>query len=132
MTLDGANGTLQYPFAEVVEEFQSAYLQNGVAYMIAFALLCKAKKISLYGCDFDFRTPGSMYEAGRSCVEYWLGRAHALGVATILPNKCNLLDLVKIGEMGLYGFGFEQPVFEQKNGKILLKGFNKIPKQFMK
>lgn len=133
MTLDGANGSLEYPFAEVVEEFQSAYLMNGIAYMIAFALLCKVKKISLYGCDFDFRTPGSMYEAGRCCVEYWLGRAHQLDVAVNLPDKSNLLDLMKVGQMGLYGFGYQQPMFDvaEVNGKrqVIVKGFCPLPDQ---
>lgn len=127
VTLDGEDGSYEYPFAEVVEEFQCGYLQNGVAYMIAFAMLCKVKKISLYGCDFDFRTPGSMYEAGRCCVEYWMGRAHERGIGLVLPDKSNLQDMQKIGKLGLYGFGFQQPKFEVHNERVRVAGFMPMP-----
>lgn len=129
VTLDGADDSFEYPFAEVVETFQSAYLQNGVAYMMAFALLCGVKKISLYGCDYDFRTPGSAYEAGRACVEYWIGRCHERGVGIVLPDKSNLQDMQKIGQLGMYGFGYQQPQFGVRNGKVVVEGFMPLPKK---
>lgn len=129
VTLDGADGSFEYPFAEVVEEFQVGYLQNGVAYMIAFAMLCDVKKLYLYGCDYDFRTPGSMYEAGRCCVEYWMGRAHERGIGIVLPDKSNLQDMQKISQLGLYGFGYEQPEFELVDGRVRVKRFLPIPQR---
>lgn len=134
VTLDGSDGSYEYPFAEVVQEFQTAYLQNGIAYMTAFAMLCFSlapkdvqKKISFYGCDYDFRTPGSMYEAGRCCVEYWIGRCHERQIGIVLPDKSNLMDMQKIGRAGMYGFGFEQPRFKVEDGKVTIAGFHALP-----
>lgn len=128
VTPDGVDGALQYPLVEVVEYCQSYYFTNTPAYMIALAMARKAKIISLFGVDFDYGDPRGAYEAGKPCVEYWIGRAQARNIDIRLPAMTNLMSVRTLQQKGLYGYGYEQPEFEfDSAGRIVVKGFKSNP-----
>lgn len=127
VTPDGSDNSLEYPLAEVIATFQSNYFTSTPAYMIPLALLTGAKKISLFGVDFDYADPRGAYEAGKPCVEYWIGRAQNGGVHVHLPAKTNLMSTMTMQKKGLYGYGYEQPQFRYRDGKLALAGFSKNP-----
>lgn len=114
VTLDGSYGSFEYPFYEIISKFKNSYFMNGLAYMIAYALYCKVKRIWAAGWEFEVG-PKAM-EQGRASVEYWTGFATGRGVQFIFPFNTTFLDVKKRGEMGLYGFGHEQPYMP--NGKV--------------
>lgn len=134
VTLDGHADTLQYPLGEVVWALNSNYFGVTPAYMIGFAMCClalgdpaKPKKISCFGFDFDYRHPLGAIEAGKPCVEYWLGRAAARGIIIHLPEQTTLLGVRQTIEDGLYGFGYQQPRFEIVDGHMTLTHFADMP-----
>lgn len=128
VTPDGVDGAFEYPLTEVVEYCQSYYFTNTPAYMIALAMTRKAKKISLFGVDFDYGDPRGAYEAGKPCVEYWVGRAQARGIEIDLPAMTNLMSVRTLQQKGLYGYGFEQPIFaHDASGRIVVTGFKPNP-----
>ena len=63
-----------YPIQEVCNATKCAYLNNTVAYAIAFALYNKVGAIDLYGIDFSYKENMHFAEAGRACVEFWIWR----------------------------------------------------------
>ena len=52
---DRCPGLVEYPIEQVVAENNSYYLNNTVAYAIAFAIHTKVKKINLFGIDFSYK-----------------------------------------------------------------------------
>lgn len=128
--------SMEYPLAEVIEEFQDAYLRNSVAYILAYALLCKPKYISMYGCDFTpyglkpHQAMPQQYEYGRCCVEYWMGRAKERGVEIAVTQNGTLLDAqqrLHDRETAFYGYDNCQPKLEADGKKLKLVGFNEPP-----
>lgn len=115
VTLDGSYNSFEYPLAEIVEAFNDSYFMNGFAYMIAYAMWCSVSEIDLFGCEFEITNAG--YEQGRCSVEWWIAKATSRGVYIITPFT-DLLDLKKRKEMGLYGYGYQQPIFGS-NGKVI-------------
>lgn len=114
VTLDGSYGSFEYPFYEIVSKFKNSYFMNGLAYMIAYALYCKVKKI--YAAGWEFEVGPKAMEQGRASVEYWTGFATARGVQFLFPPNTTFLDSAKRFSMGLYGFGHEQPYMPK--GKV--------------
>lgn len=106
--------TWAFPYGKAVAEFNTNYLENSVAYAICGAIMSGAKVIRLFGCDYNYMVPGmqNMYEHGRSCVEFWLGIAHARGINVGSATSSTLLDTCKRLQHGSYGFFDWQPQFE--------------------
>lgn len=128
VTPDGYDDTLEYPIAEVVEAFNSYYFTCTPAYMIAMAMLCDPKVITIFGFDFDYADPRGVYEAGKPCVEYWIGRAQARGIEIRLPRMTNLMSTMTLQRKGLYGYGYEQPEFRLgPDGRARVTGFKNNP-----
>lgn len=128
VTLDGCLGTTEYPLAEVVREFQTAYFTCGFAYMLAWGIYCKPKRLRLFGMDFDYGDLRAVYESGKPCAEWWLGRAQDRGIELFVPEKSNLLGCRQLLTEGLYGYGYQQPIFGQDaEGKTIIKGFADLP-----
>ena len=50
---------MEYPIEDVVRQTKSYYLNNTVAYAVAFALWSKVKEINLFGIDFSYA--GNLY-----------------------------------------------------------------------
>jgi hypothetical protein len=66
-----------YPLDDVVRKFGTRYFTNSIAYMIALAIMRKAKTIRLWGVDME---PGTEWAYERPCVAYWIGRAQERGI----------------------------------------------------
>lgn len=96
--------TLIYPIKQVVEHWQDDYFFAAPSYMLAYAVMCGAKHIRLFGLDFDY-PDRTEYEAGRCCTEYWCGRVRTLGVKFFLPTQTSLFDYHWRDRGGRIGYG---------------------------
>ena len=121
---------IEYPFAEIVNEFQSQYFTNSVAYMVAYAMwsFIKSKKkackrLVLFGCDYHYvaapnvvtgKLNASPYEHGQQCVEHWLGRAAQLGIQIGVAERSTLLHTVQLRNPEFVPYGYEDtpPIFD--------------------
>jgi hypothetical protein len=94
-----------YPLQDVVQHFNSLYFNNTVAYAIAYGLFIGVKEISMFGVDFTWPNVHEA-EQGRACCEYWLGRAHAMGVGVHVCETSTLMDARENanGIYHLYGY----------------------------
>jgi hypothetical protein len=91
---------VKYPLEDILIEFNTRYFTNTISYMIAYAIHCKVKKISVYGVDVSFGAPYAQENRG---VEYWMGRAEQCGIEVYCPDKSHLLRTVYgnlYGEIG--------------------------------
>lgn len=95
------NGVV-YPIKEVYAEFGIIFFMNVIAYMVAYAIMQKPKKISLYGVDMRPDSGMEHHKNEKGCVEFWLGVAIGRGIKISLPPESYLLKRV-IGGM-FYGF----------------------------
>lgn len=111
---------VEYPVADVLQSIGGVpYLNNTVAYAVAYAIYLGVKEISLFGCDFSY-PDAHISESGRGCVEFLLGTAAARGISINLPDTTTLLDAHVPMNRKLYGY--HQPVTpEVVDGKIVLK-----------
>ena len=92
-----------YPLENVVKDTGICYLNNTVAYAIAYAVWKKVKKICLYGIDFTYKNV-NMAESGRACVEFWCATAIAKGVKIEVAHRSGLLDTNVPDNEKLYGY----------------------------
>ena len=93
----------EYPIEAVIKDTGCAYLNNTVAYAIAFAYWNNVGTISMFGTDFTYNTNAHFAEMGRACCEYWLGKCMERDIDVAVAVRCNLLDAnVDIKEK-LYG-----------------------------
>jgi hypothetical protein len=78
-----------YPLEEVCSTFRR-YFTNGLAYMVALALLeARFSEIQVWGCDMRH---SEEYAIQRPCFEYWLGLAEGRGVKVVIPPQAALLS----------------------------------------
>jgi hypothetical protein len=134
---DWLPNSYEYPLHEVLEDGMCGvpYLKNTTAYAIAFAILCRVKKINLFGADFDYdpRTveAGEKFERGRANVEFWLGRATAYGIDVSVAPSSTLLGAAEIAhEKTIRFYGYEDTLrpewsLEGNQGRFI--GFTKSP-----
>lgn len=95
---------IPYPAEEIVEYFGVAYFLNVIAWVLAYAIYCEPKRISLYGVDMR-SDAGVEYDVGeRSCVEFWIGMALGRGIEVSIPEEAFLLKSVMRGNF--YGYKF--------------------------
>jgi len=91
-----------FPIKEVVEMFGTPYLNNTIAYMIAYALMKGVKSISTWGIN---QASGSEYFYEKGCVEYWVGQALGRGVDVYINGPSELLlNKARYGGTLLYGY----------------------------
>jgi len=88
----GLNSKL-YPLKRLIKKFGTDYFSNTISYMIAYALDKGYKKIRFYGVDM--RETGE-YALEKGGVEYWIGRAHGMGVeVTNTPTSTLCLTVTR-------------------------------------
>jgi hypothetical protein len=101
-------GAVEYPIEDVVNAIGFPYLNNTVAYALAFALYLHDQhglpgKVRLYGCDFTYPNR-AVAESGRANVEFLMGIAGSRGVNVEVPNSTTLMDAhLPLGKR-LYGY----------------------------
>jgi len=101
---DRCPGLVEYPINEVLKDTKSYYLNNTVAYAVAFAYWNKVKKVSLFGVDFTYKSNVGFAEAGRGCVEFWLCKCIEAGIQVDVAQRSSLLDADIPSEDKLYGY----------------------------
>lgn len=70
----------QIPVLAIMEEFQTGFFLNVIAYMIATAIMQKPKSIDLYGVDMRPDAGGETYTNEKGSVEFWCGVAIGRGI----------------------------------------------------
>lgn len=96
---------VEYPLEKVLNATGGVpYFNSTPAYAIALALAEYGADLvlSLFGLDYTYANVHRA-EKGRACIEYWLGRAHAMGADVRISNRSSLLDSCE--EHTLYGYG---------------------------
>ena len=101
---DRCPGLVEYPIDEILGACGCHYLNNTVAYAIAFALYNKVKHIQLFGVDFGYKNNLYFAEAGRGCVEFWLSKCMSEGIKVEVAQSSYLLDAAVPAEEKLYGY----------------------------
>ena len=94
---------IEYPLQEVLQKTGYAYLNNTVAYAIAYAIANEVKEIHLYGIDFTHKNV-AFAEAGRGCCEFWLAIAITKGIKISIAYNSSLLDTNVPDDEKLYGY----------------------------
>ena len=101
---DRVPGIVEYPVNEVVAATRCAYMNNTVAYAVAFAYWNNVKQIDLFGIDFSYKGNLHFAEAGRSCVEFWLSKCIEKKIKVGVSPRSSLLDSDVPMEDRLYGY----------------------------
>jgi len=93
-----------YPLKKVVKELGCGYLNNTIAYAIAFAALNKVGSINMYGADFSYSTNVHFGEMGRACCEFWLAKCMDLEIEVSVAASSSMLDTNVSEDQKLYGY----------------------------
>tara|TARA_A100001515_G_C4584416_1_gene214031 strand:- start:694 stop:1413 length:720 start_codon:yes stop_codon:yes gene_type:complete len=93
-----------YPLEEVINYSKCAYLNNTVAYAVAFAHWNQVAKLDIFGIDFSYAGNLHFAEAGRACVEFWLAKCISDGIEIGASHKSSLLDSNVDYRERLYGY----------------------------
>ena len=101
---DRAPGLVEYPIHEVLKDTDCYYLNNTVAYAVAFALWNKVGTIKMFGIDFTYKGNLHFAESGRASVEFWLGKCMNAGIQVEVASSSGLLDTCVPLDEKLYGY----------------------------
>jgi len=117
----GYPGMVAFPLEEVISNGGVPYLNNTVAYAIAYARHIGVKKLSLYGVDFT-RPNIHQGEQGRACCEFWLGLCTASGMEINLPAETTLMDACAPPAELFYGYdGADVVLHDKENGGVTVE-----------
>ena len=118
---------VEYPLQEVLQKTKYAYLNNTVAYTLAYAIAEKVSDLHLYGIDFTHKAV-NFAEAGRACCEFWLAIAVSKGIKLHIANNSSLLDTNVSEDQKLYGYHrLEDPlVSTTTQGSMLITKKSKL------
>ena len=94
---------IEYPLKDVLQKTKYAYLNNTVAYALAYGIATEVEEFHLYGIDFTHKNV-NFAEAGRACCEFWLAIAISKGIKIKIANSSSLLDTNVPDEQKLYGY----------------------------
>ena len=118
---DRCPGLVDYPIDEVLGACGSHYLNNTVAYAVAFAVWNKVAKIKMFGIDFSYQGNLHFAEAGRASVEFWLSKAMFNGIQVEVAATSYLLDTAVPAHEKLYGYHrLDDPLVVIPNEKGIL------------
>ena len=101
---DRCPGLVEYPIKQVVEQTKCFYLNNTVAYAIAFAYWNEVSNIKLFGIDFSYKGNLHFAESGRACCEFWLSKCISSGIQIEVAHSSGLLDTDVPAAQKLYGY----------------------------
>lgn len=101
---DRCPGLVEYPLEEVVNYSNCHYLNNTVAYAVAFAYWNEVANLKMFGVDFSYKGNLHFAEAGRGCVEFWLSKCISAGMQVEVAHTSGLLDTDVPAEQKLYGY----------------------------
>lgn len=105
--------TVAYPIRKVIGKLRDDFINNTVAYALAYALTIEVGDVSMYGCDFFYRDD-KMHEEGGQSVCWLIGLSREFGTTVHLPRSTTLMSMDTIVPNGkdysrpLYGYA-KQP-----------------------
>lgn len=120
--------TVDFPLEQAINDLKHDYFNSTAAYAVAFAILMRVERISLFGCDFTY--PNAHHaEKGRACVEFWLGVATNRGIKITLPKESTLMDAMLSSQERLYGYDTQDVILEADGDrmKVKFKDCEKLP-----
>lgn len=128
---DRCPGLVEYPLDEVVNSVGTWYLNNTVAFAIAFAIAAKVKEIHIFGVDFSYKGNVHFAEAGRACCEFLLSKAVERGIRVGIAQSSSLMDTNVPIKDKLYGYHRLKDtfVFEDKDGKFVKRKYSDLKEQ---
>ena len=94
---------VEYPLQKVLQKTKYAYLNNTVAYALAYGIATEVEEFHLYGIDFTHKNV-NFAEAGRACCEFWLAIAISKGIKINIAHNSSLLDTNVPDDQKLYGY----------------------------
>jgi len=111
-----------YPLEEVCNAAGCAYMNNTVAYTLAFAMWNKVAAVDLFGIDFSYKENMHLAEAGRACVEFWISKLMENDIIVGISNRSTILDCNVPAPERLYGYHrLEKPIIAiPHNGKFII------------
>ena len=117
-----------YPLEKIIDVLGCGYLNNTIAYAIAFAALNNVGKLSMYGADFSYTTNVHFGEMGRACCEFWLAKCMGMGIEVSVAATSSMLDTNVPEREKLYGYHrLEDPlVVYLKDGDLKTTEFSNI------
>ena len=123
-----------FPVEEVCNFTKCAYMNNTVAYAIAYAMYIGVEKIDLFGIDFSYKENLHFAEAGRACVEFWISKCMSNGIIVGVSGRSTLLDSNMPGTHKLYGFHrLDKPlVAVPHEGKFLVGAYDEVNEKLNK
>ena len=95
---------VEYPVHEIVKATNCHYLNNTVAYAVAFAYWNDVANVKLFGIDFTYKNNLHFAEQGRACVEFWCAVGITKGVKIQVSQNSSLLDSNVPENEKLYGY----------------------------
>ena len=101
---DRVPGAVSYPLQEVCSTLKTSYLNNTVAFAIAFAVCAKPESIMMYGADFGYVHLRQFAEEGRACCEYLLSKAEERGINVEVATTTTMFDANKPATERFYGY----------------------------
>ena len=122
-----------YPIEAIIQDTDCGYLNNTVAYAIAFGYWNQVGSISMFGADFTYKKLVYFAEMGRACCEFWLAKCMEQKIEVSIALRSNLLDAnVEIKDK-LYGYHrLNDPVVSYvKNNKMKVCKYSEVIKQQM-
>jgi hypothetical protein len=124
-------GLVEFPIQEILRDTNAHYLNNTVAYAIAFALWNKVGFLNLFGIDFGYKNNLYFAEAGRACVEFWLAKCMHAGMEVAVASTSFLLDTAVPPQEKLYGYHrLADPLVAiiKDDGKLEAKKYSEVHK----
>ena len=117
-----------YPLEKIIDSLGCGYLNNTIAYAIAFAAFNNVGKLSMYGADFSYTTNVHFGEMGRACCEFWLAKCMGMGIEVSVAATSSMLDTNVPEREKLYGYHrLEDPlVVYLKDGDLKTTEFSNI------
>jgi len=131
---DRLKNPVMFPINEVCNATKCAYLNNTVAYAIAYALWSKVGRIDLFGIDFSYKENMHFAEAGRACVEFWISKCMENDILVGMSGRSTVLDSNVPATEKLYGFHrLEKPLVAiPHEGKFIIGPYDEINKELEK
>tara|TARA_R100000353_G_scaffold124635_2_gene88486 strand:+ start:1115 stop:1834 length:720 start_codon:yes stop_codon:yes gene_type:complete len=128
------NNPVLYPVEDVCNATKCAYLNNTVAYAIAYALYNKVGRLDLFGIDFSYKENMHFAEAGRACVEFWISKCMSEDILIGISGRSTVLDSNVPATEKLYGFHrLDKPlVAVPHEGRFIIGPYEDINKQLAK
>jgi len=124
---DRVPGAVLYPLQEVCSTLKTSYLNNTVAFAIAFAVCAKPESIMMYGADFGYVHLRQFAEEGRACCEYLLSKAEERGINVEVATTTTMFDANKPATERFYGYHRleDPPVVLQKENSMMILPLSK-------